>query len=481
MSPFSKVPAEVLCHILSYLAPIDWDEKLRQDPSDLYRSLVPGLPKASACALKEASLVNTNWRRAALPLLYRHVIWTFECLHPFYKDTSKTPNSQKDDPDDEYQDSHEEDDGDNEDDGTDGFGFLSFLHTYNLEGAVQSLTIIIPFPKVRIGREYVRPWDHGVMPQWGLYVMPEMRQRLMARAASCSYQYPEEAEKVEAQIQSLFRLTTPWDNNWLWHQLFKKLSPTRVTLISSPLILSSFLSGGLCLGETDRALSTFWALSLSVSTRAYHTELPSHLPSLNQSGQDNSVYCDLFSIRDWDSMILNEGYSIDSFPPGSTRNNYPTLINRLFDDTDASLKRFLHKTLRSISYVAVCPSAHTVGRTFCEKLPPVSKLYLQIGGHKRKRPPPIWLNPDRTHSFFETQWDLFNRVITKCLLSKGNFMTVWAEMSPAWHTLQELEWGELKNDCVVDSGFWDFWEKYDSGPSERAWKIQESGVLVRIP
>ncbi|KAI9167784.1 hypothetical protein HJFPF1_03921 [Paramyrothecium foliicola] len=450
MSFIDKVPNELLCHILGFLdPPIDWDQKLRGDPHIIYEETIAEPAKTANCALKNASLVCRAWHEITEPLLFRHVVWTFE--------RQEAPDPTPD-----------------ERDGvrSDELGFLAFLLSRNLTRVVESLTVVIPFPEHLIRHELVQLWNYGVMPSRSTqHDVGRMRQ--LADEFFRDGYTTLSGQEAEDELSEWL----PWSNNWLWHRLFSHLCLSRITLISSPTILSSLLSGGIGSESSRLKTQTFWIISLATSEpQPSRGLLPAHMPSLDESDPNRGTRCDLFSIRDWDSLLLNEGKSYTTrYWLLHDQGVPPTFVRRIVDSSDPSITR-LHKTLRSMAYIAIHPSFTEVAETLYTSLPPVSEFCLQIAHDKPLADEPR-LSGHRSYWDFEHEsWDI-NEVIAKAML--GLEHPRGPSLSPGWKAVSRFEWGDVTRRNLGHESLWKGCQNLLCHETEGPWKVQERGVLVR--
>lgn len=170
-----------------------------------------------------------------------------------------------------------------------------------------------------------------------------------------------------------------WDNNWLWHAIFNVIDPVRVTLIGSPDIISSLLSR-----TVD--LTSDWAFNnprhiISLSRRPDTSRQLGNQETLVPSQKPDSagtIPCDLFSIRRWTSLLINEGsfasvYSTYEFFHYSS----PTLLPVIFNASDSSFSGIC-RSLQSLSYIATFPLSHHIADIVIPTCPRVEYLYVQL-------------------------------------------------------------------------------------------------------
>ena len=319
-----SLPNELIAQILGYLdTPPYFEPRLHHDPDRLVPE-VGKLPKdAPEKNLKNVSLVCRQWRRSVLPLLFRHVAWSFSRLaKPSRADPEAFAASE--------------------------IEFLAFLRSEGLARNVESLTIIINHAR--------NMHDSPDVLVWGV-------------------------------VAGNLDLYDTWDNNWFWHVLFKYLDPLRITLIAHPSVLASLLSRAIDLSSDWLFKSELHILSLSRPSGssqpgdASTIPIPSGLPSQDPDypARGSCLPCDLFSIRKWTSLLINEGSSISAYATYEYFHHAtPSICRFLLDQPDPSFSLFLEGTLVSLSYIAIFPLSGHVIYSLLNILPPtVQHLYIQ--------------------------------------------------------------------------------------------------------
>lgn len=168
----TNLPNELIFEIFKYLRPpLDFDH-LQDDPEYTYRRCQP----AFKSPLKNASLVCRRWRANSLPLLYRHIIWSFaRCCEP--------------------------------EEGADAqIDFVGFLKRNGLSRYVDTLTIFINTPEGLGSRNYEQGKWWGVLPP--------------------------------ASYLRRLRLPKGGFNNWFWGTIFNQIDPLRITVVGPQWLLA---------------------------------------------------------------------------------------------------------------------------------------------------------------------------------------------------------------------------------------------------
>lgn len=261
----------------------------------------------------------------------------------------------------------------------------------------------------------------------------------------------------------------PHDNNWLWHLIFEQLDPLQITLVGSVKILSSLLSRDVDLASDWACNSHRHIVSLSRTSRSSTGQdnqtsvalLPSQKPRVN-------VYTtpsDLFSIRDWTALLVNEG----SFTPVYSHHQVttylpPTLLPTILNSSDTSFNH-IHKTLQSFSYIGIFPISGHIREVIVPCLPPVEHLFLQMTPQASNFFPngipilgeiaDLWLEFDTAYSV--VMRELFDR-----------------EVKSAWKELKAFESGDAANEEA-----WSMAMQYVQVHGLKGWKMKRKGYFVR--
>ncbi|KAF4981615.1 hypothetical protein FZEAL_2627 [Fusarium zealandicum] len=373
-----RLPNELIAHILSFLdSGSTTDRALYEDPATMSRPVQSGI----RTPLKNASLVCRCWRSSVLNLLFRHVFWSFQ---RFYKPAGNDIASQ--------------------------IEVLDFLRRKGLSKHVDSLTIFIDPPSGSGQNRYADGQFWGVLPPRSSHPEAPMSWNILWSVLS---QGPQSgSEDSEAGVAEE-RVRRHWDNNWFWHAIFHVIDPLRITLVSSADIVSSLLSRSVDLTSEWAFDSIYYILSLSRITRNLkYEERWDKLPS-QQTDKAPHIPCDLVKIRDWTSLLINEGsfasvYSLYEFFHYAP----PTLLPVILDAADPSFNT-IHTTLHSFSYIATFPLSHHIADFLIPACPPVERLYVQFQPKNRDfwesdslsrvDRSDLWLESDASHSLLMRQ------------------------------------------------------------------------------
>ncbi|AEO57137.1 hypothetical protein MYCTH_2302962 [Thermothelomyces thermophilus ATCC 42464] len=312
------------------------------------------------CPLKKASLVNRKWRAVVLPLLFRHVVWRLASCDQLLSRPNEISESQSDDP-------------------SESISILAFLRANNLARHVRSLTIVVC-------REEALPSATTTDRRSGSRISSSLEEWKQARWNSISDTHAQYA----AQISSA--TVYNGDNNWLWRMLFGIMNPLRLTLIASPQTLARLLSCMVYVGDADffSTEERLHILSLSMDGSSRSSPPPllvrsegarpaAPTASRKCSTERDYVRTELFTIRPWTHLLLNENSSIRVYRTYHFFDRRPpSILGSLLGCEEAPLNvMMVPPTVTSLSYIAIFPVA-THFRMLVDRLPRIDSLYLQL-------------------------------------------------------------------------------------------------------
>ncbi|KAH6952492.1 hypothetical protein BKA56DRAFT_625608 [Ilyonectria sp. MPI-CAGE-AT-0026] len=444
LSPLiQRLPNELLVQIFSFLdSPSNLQERLREDTVKIARPI----DARTDAPIKNASLVCRLWRQSVLQFLFRYVVWSFQ---RFYKPKSGDIASQ--------------------------IQILDFLKHNGLSRDVESFTILMDPPKEAGGFRYADGQFWGLLPPDDCPTQPPTSWNLLWSVVSTeSPQFPSTQRPVSADGLSAREANASpqrlWDNNWLWQTIFGELDPLRITLIGSAVIISSLFSRSVDLTSECAFNSHYHVLSLSRTSRsvAHPGDLAGALgllPSHDQGIAGSPIPSDLFSIRDWASLLVNEG----SFVPVYSTYEFfhyspPTLLPVILSTKDSSFTR-LQKTLRSFSYIGTFPLSRHIRDVVIPYCPPVEHLYIQI----MPRALDFWQSGKIAHIDFA---DLCLECDTAYSLIMREVFDPHAE--PGLKGLQVFESGDAATEEA-----WNMAMQYVQIHGLRGWRMKRDGYFVR--
>ncbi|KAF4339766.1 hypothetical protein FBEOM_6304 [Fusarium beomiforme] len=256
-----------------------------------------------------------------------------------------------------------------------------------------------------------------------------------------------------------------WDNNWLWHTIFDVIDPMRVTLISSVDILATLLSRTVDLSSDWAFNSTYYVLSLSrPSASIEKSKRPESLPSQLPEPRPR-IPCDLFHIRDWTSLLINEG----SFAPVYSTYEFfhysaATLLPAIFDSSDPSFDA-LYANLHSLSYIATFPLSHHISDHLIPHCPPVEHLYVQFMPKNRD----FWESSSLSRVNLSDLW-------LECDTSYALLVRQMLEPipQPGWQKLKVFETGDTPAEGVWKMNTYDGHINGSNG-----WREKCEGVFIK--
>ncbi|EGR45591.1 uncharacterized protein TRIREDRAFT_81149 [Trichoderma reesei QM6a] len=426
----AQLPNEIISYILDFLdTPSDFEQRQYDDPA-----LIPGLDhsddslsKPPRGDLKSASLVCRLWRRCTLPLLFRNVIWRFQ--HIIRPPPGQDPLST-----------------------VEGLEFLRFLISSGLDQCVQSLTIVIDYPTSAIGDDLSHHNSFGVLPSHVPFpILTEHDDDLVIEPG------PNSRPKGQS-------------NNWLWETIFDHLDLLSINLVSSPAILASLLGRPMDLSGCWIFRQRFHILSLSRPAKSVERHPATSKTPVSIRPRPHiktSVPCSLFSIRPWESMLLNEGSSVKVYTTYEYFNHVPpSLLNALLDAGDESMQHLLLNTLRSFSYIAIFPLATHINHDLIHRIPALESFYIQIVPRA-----PSFAGDDYRHPAMDIS-DLWMERNT----AYASLIMAIFDPPPlgSWSSLQYFESGD-----AIDREAWEQAVRYVIFAAGATWKVAGEGKFVR--
>ncbi|EFQ31487.1 F-box domain-containing protein [Colletotrichum graminicola M1.001] len=401
----NHLPNEILDQIFSHLdRPAPSDSKLHDQPSSFMLQNI-----FFDRDLKTTSLVCKRWRDAILPTLFRHVVWTFDRFElPLMEETGDPASA---------------------------IDFLVFLRTNNLTNHVKSLSL------------FVEDAMGGISNGTSSATLMETG---FANKASYSEDY-----------------------NWLWRTIFDHVDPIRFTIIASPRVLAQLLSRMLFLGDAWNFSMPQHVLSLSRKDRkmpatrhkSTATASSSQSPPPEASHQKR-VPCDLFTIRPWQALLLNEGSSTRVY---KTYEFYfkrpPSILGALLGSEEfPNDESMVPPSIRDLSYVGIFPlSSHF--NTLVQNIPRLDRLFVQLVPRND-----ILQDADEMRNV-----DLVDLWMERNTAYSMLFRELFdPDMDSPWLDLQVFESGD-----AADKEAWEMAVQFVQFSGVQGWKVESEGVFVR--
>ncbi|GKT44828.1 uncharacterized protein ColSpa_05009 [Colletotrichum spaethianum] len=402
----NDLPNEILAQIFSHLdRPAPSDSKLHDQPSSfMLQNLFFDRD------LKTTSLVCKRWRDSILPVLFRHVVWTFDRFELPLMEETGNPSSAID--------------------------FLVFLRANNLINYVKTLTM---FAEDAMGGVSSDGASSATLMETGF-----------ANKASYSEDY-----------------------NWLWRTIFDHIDPIRLTIIASPRVLAQLLSRMLFLGDAWNFSMPQHVLSLSrkdkktITTRYKSTTTASSSRAPPpESPHQKRVPCDLFTIRPWQALLLNEGSSTRVY---KTYEFYlkrpPSILGALLGAEEfPNDEPMIAPSIRDLSYVGIFPlSSHF--NTLVQNIPRLDRLFVQLVPRND-----ILQDVDEIRNVdLADLW--MERNTSYSMLFRELFDP--DDGSP-WLDLMVFESGD-----AADKEAWEMAVQFVQFSGVQGWKVESEGVFVR--
>lgn len=344
-----SLPNEVLNQIFSCLdSPSGHKERyLFEDPLNLARHiLIPRKLQSfpgdfySKHSLKSLSAVCRRWRDVVLPHLFRHTILCTRAIRRPRPDEKPTPLMQ----------------------------FLDFIKGHDLGHHVQTLTIM---------RHYVA--------NKAAFTMERARNMARPSAERDSDAYDE--VPADFCFPGLQMCTEPFqeipplvqDNNWFWDAIFKVVDPLDLILVSSPALILSLLGRNITIRRNRYVMPHYHVVCLSRSSSAGTGRKAGEPgpPAVATASSLDLLPCELFTIRPWERLLINEGSGFDVYKTSCPEEyEYTSLLQPLLNTSDQYLFPLL-SNLKAFSYIGIYPHSTTM-ELLAEHLPPVGTLYVQF-------------------------------------------------------------------------------------------------------
>ncbi|KAJ0303239.1 hypothetical protein COL516b_006754 [Colletotrichum fioriniae] len=391
----NDLPNEILSQIFSHLdRPAPSDSKLHDQPSSfMLQNLFFDRD------LKTTSLVCKRWRGAVLPLLFRHVVWTFDRFELPLMEETGNPAANK---------------------------LTNYVNTLSM---------------------FVEDAMGGVSDGTSSATLMETG---FANKASYSEDY-----------------------NWLWATIFEYIDPIRLTMVASPRVLARMLSRMLFLGDAWNFSMPQHVLSLSRKdkrTKETQAEAPVTAPSSQASGSDPAhqkrVPCDLFTLRPWQALLLNEGSSTRVY---KTYEFYlkrpPSILGALLGAEEfPNDEPMISPSIRDLSYVGIFSlSSHF--NTLVQNIPRLDRLFVQLVPRND-----ILSDPDEMRNVdLADLW--MERNTAYSMLFRELFNP--SPDSP-WLELSVFESGD-----AADKEAWDMAVQFVQFSGVQGWRVAGEGVFAR--
>ena len=437
------LPMEILAEILSLLdGPAPSDSRLRDQP-------VEGFLNSEAKNVKAASSVSRRWRAASLSILYRHVIWPLNRWDLILAGQEDEPGS--------------------------AIPFVKFLRDNRLGGAVRTLTMLVRDSSLGFYSRHLQSAggytiNSGRLEGWERAGRPGLR--LVAGIGQKSVTYR-------------------GDHNWLWHLLFDLVDPLRFTIVASPEMLAALLSRMLFVSEVSGFRVPFHVLSLSRKARhSSNCASREHVMGKGKgkaaapmgafgldSGRSaastprpspierNRVPCDLFTIRPWTALLLNEGSStpiyrtLDFF-----HKRAPSILGALLGAEEfPNDEALMPPSVREMDYIGIFPLSSHVN-TLVMHLPRIDRLFIQLV-------PQNDMMNDREEMRLVAQQDLWMERNTSYSLLMREMLQF--PQSGNWEYLREFESGD-----AADHDGWEMAVEYVRLAGQ-GWHVAGEGLFVK--
>ncbi|KAF4124305.1 F-box domain protein [Geosmithia morbida] len=310
----------------------------------------------------------------------------------------------------------------------------------------------------------IRPEEYEYQPAEGSYP-PPLGHDLHRFLDSIATTWPG-GESVVANVRSLRLVSGEAKGTFcmrrdatanLWPSIFSRINPRRVTAIGDPAALSIILGLGYLEG------SSAWMFDLPIQlVQVTRRNAASTDPSTSYSCRGMPT---LFSVRQWDSLLLNEGSFIPTYATYDYHHHVqPSLLHMLPASDGIAFDDF--------AYVSAFPTSPYFTVVFLLHMPTAKNIYIQIVPREldfTRRLPPSTLG----HLDIRDPW-------MECISvwsSVGDIIFRGADLRPRWKHVDTFEmgatdhieniWNDVEHRAVAQK------------PGELRWGIARQGLLVR--
>ncbi|OAA51357.1 F-box domain-containing protein [Beauveria brongniartii RCEF 3172] len=472
-----SLPNELLACVLSQLdASSSIEKRFRDDASTLIDGYYAarGDRPSRQHPLKSLSLVSRRWRAAALPYLFRHVLWTFRRLEEPEAAAAAALGA------------------------TQGFEVLAFLREHGLGPAVDSITLYVPCPEHLIDDPTELVGRFGLVPSaTSAETTTTMQGVEGVEGGEGDAESVVSSETASLVLADANRHTT-WSNTWFWDLLFSVVDPLRVSILAAPVVLATMLSRKVYTRCQPLMMTRYHLLSVS---RADRSSLPMALQSEDDDDDDDddgkgsaeptatttdphipmcaNLPCELFARRRWTTLLANEGSSVSIYKTDAYGQTPPSPLLSLLASHDPATRRFLRCHLHRLAYVAIMPMAthFQAVLTALARLAPrrLAEIFVQIMprgvdlDHLRYH-----LDPDDAGARFEGL-EIQDLVMERDAVYSMLFTAIFVPgPRPEWEPLRVFETGDADDDTVA-------WAEAIETvrASTSYWHVAERGRFVR--
>ncbi|KAF7874354.1 hypothetical protein EAF04_003026 [Stromatinia cepivora] len=322
------LPNELLVNILSHLdivAPSHSHTILHDEPT-------LNVTASEVRDLKNCSVISKRWRQSTLPLLFKYTRYILK----YSEDDSRPILNDLTGP------------------------FLQFLHTQSLAGIVSSFTLVVREEKISNcldGRPRCREFDSF----WQrLFHMIDPSTILIAAPA--------------AALASLTSAVISEMEAWLFgiecHYLRLQRPTSKETIVTEITERGGLTELQQSLAETSGPLSRTSLLTVPCFDERLHYTLGNTLL------QTYAKSSEIFQIRPWTSLLLNEGSNLKAYKSSLWWElETPSILGNLIGKNDAI--PLINSSIRSMRYIAIFPITNHFEH-LAQKLPRLDHLYVQL-------------------------------------------------------------------------------------------------------